>query len=102
VLIVSDPDTAKGAFVHVTRYKLSPRGDGAVNEGGVEGRNSSGKMGWTPPCPAAGERPHDYVWTVFALRDNTGLAAGANPKAVIKAVSDGALASGAITATYSR
>ena len=99
---MSDPDTAEGTFVHVTRYGLSPRGDGAVNEGGVEGRNSSGKMGWTPPCPPAGERPHDYVWTDFALRDNTGLAAGANPDAVIKAVSDDALASGAITATYSR
>jgi phosphatidylethanolamine-binding protein (PEBP) family uncharacterized protein len=102
VLIVSDPDAAKGTFVHVTRYGLSPRGDGAVNEGGVEGSNSSGEVGWTPPCPPPGDRPHHYVWTVFALRDKTGLAAGADPNAVISAVGDGALASGAITATYSR
>ena len=88
--------------MHITRYGLSPRGDGAVNEGGVEGRNSSGKVGWTPPCPPPGDRPHHYVWTVFALRDKTGLAAGADPDAVHTAVSDGALASGAITATYSR
>src|SRR5436190_7652981 len=30
VLIVSDPDAPKGTFVHVTRYGLSPRGDGSV------------------------------------------------------------------------
>jgi phosphatidylethanolamine-binding protein (PEBP) family uncharacterized protein len=82
------------------RYGLSPRGDGAVNEGGVEGRNSSGKIGWTP-WPPAGERPQHYVWTGFALRA-TGLAAGADRDAVIKAVGDCALASGAITTTYSR
>lgn len=102
VLIVSDPDAVDGAFVHVTRYGLSPRGDGAVNEGGVEGRNSAGEVGWTPPCPPPGERAHRYVWTVFALRDESRLASGADPDAVIKAVGDGALASGAITATYSR
>jgi len=102
VLIVSDPDAVDGAFVHVTRYGLSPRGDGAVNEDGVEGRNSSGKVGWTPPCPPRGDRRHHYVWTVFALRDKTRLAAGADPDAVITAVSDGALASGTITATYAR
>jgi hypothetical protein len=42
------------------------------------------------------------VWTVFALRDKTGLKAGADPDEVVAALSDGALASGAITATYSR
>jgi len=102
VLIVSDPDTQKGTFVHVTRYGLSPRGDGAVNTGGTEGRNSGGKVGWSPPCPPPGEEPHHYTWTVFALRKPTGLKGGAVPDEVITAVSDGALASGAITATYSR
>ena len=102
VLIVSDPDAPKGTFVHVTRYGIDPRGDGAVNTGGVEGNNSAGKAGWTPPCPPKGDQPHHYVWTVFALRDKTGLKADADPDAVVAALSDGALASGAITATYSR
>jgi Raf kinase inhibitor-like YbhB/YbcL family protein len=101
VLVVSDPDAPKGTFVHVTRYGLSPR-DGAVSSGGAEGANSSGEAGWTPPCPPPGDNPHHYVWTVFALRDKTGLKADADPNEVITALSDGALASGAITATYSR
>jgi phosphatidylethanolamine-binding protein (PEBP) family uncharacterized protein len=102
VLIVSDPDTVKGTFVHVTRYGIDPRGSGEVNTGGTEGRNSGGKVGWTPPCPTPGDPPHHYVWTVFALRDPTGLKPGAQPEDVIGAISNGALASGAITATYSR
>jgi Raf kinase inhibitor-like YbhB/YbcL family protein len=101
VLIVSDPDAPKGTFVHVTRYGLSPR-EGAVNAGGEEGRNSRGKVGWTPPCPPPGDAPHHYVWTVFAMRNQTGLKSGAQPEDVVHAVSDGELAAGAITATYSR
>ena len=102
VLIVSDPDAPKGTFVHVTRYGLSPRGDGAVNEGGTEGRNSAGKVGWAPPCPPPGDAPHHYVWTVFALRDPTGLKPGATPQEVVDAVGGDQLAAGSITATYSR
>ena len=102
VVIVSDPDALKGTFVHVTRYAIDPRGSGEVNTGGTEGRNSGGKVGWSPPCPPLGDPPHHYVWTVFALRDATKLQAGARPEDVVAAVSDGALAEGAITATYSR
>ena len=51
VLIVSDPDAPGGTYVHVARYGLSPRGDGSVDHGGQEGRNSAGESGWTPPCP---------------------------------------------------
>ena len=102
VLVVSDPDAPKGTFIHVTRFGVDPRGDGTVSSGGVEGDNTAGKAGWTPPCPPPGDPPHHYVWTVFALRDKTGLKAGADPNEVVTALSDGALASGAITATYSR
>ena len=102
VLVVSDPDAPGGAFVHVTRYGRSPRGDGAVNEGGTEGRNSAGKDGWTPPCPPEGDGPHRYVWSVYALRDPTGLEAGADPGEVTAALRDGVLASGTITALFGR
>src|SRR5918994_891870 len=33
VLIVSDPDAPDGSYVHLTRYGLSPRGDGSVDHG---------------------------------------------------------------------
>jgi phosphatidylethanolamine-binding protein (PEBP) family uncharacterized protein len=102
VLIVSDPDAPGGTYVHVTRYGLRPRGSGAVDHGGREGANSAGEDGWTPPCPPEGDGAHRYVWTVYALRDESGLEAGAEPAQVAAAVREGVLASGGITARYGR
>lgn len=101
VLVVADPDAPGGTFVHVTRYGLSPRGDGSVDQGGTEGRNSKGQTGWTPPCPPKGDKPHRYVWSVYALRQPSGLRPGAEPADVVHVVS-GALAAGTLTAQYGR
>ena len=102
VLVVSDPDAPGGTFVHLTRYDLSPRGDGYVDHGGREGRNSAGDIGWTPPCPPEGDGRHRYVWSVYALRDPSGLEEGASPDEVTAVLGDGVLASGTITARYGR
>jgi Raf kinase inhibitor-like YbhB/YbcL family protein len=103
VLVVSDPDAPGGTFVHVTRYGISPRGDGSVDHGGLEGVNSTGKTGWTPPCPPKGDDPHRYVWSVYALRDPSGLEAGAKPSEVTDTLDGaGVLAAGTITARYRR
>jgi phosphatidylethanolamine-binding protein (PEBP) family uncharacterized protein len=102
VLIVSDPDAPGGTYVHVTRYGLSPRGDGSVDHGGQEGRNSAGESGWTPPCPPKGYDAHGYVRSVYALRNPSGLDAGAAPGEVVGALHQGVLASGTITARYGR
>jgi Raf kinase inhibitor-like YbhB/YbcL family protein len=102
VLVVSDPDAPGGTYVHVTRYGISPRGDGSVDHGGATGKNSAGKDGWTPPCPPKGDDAHRYVWSVYALRDPTGLKAGAKPAAVADALKQGVLASGTLTARFGR
>src|SRR5215212_9743603 len=51
ILVVSDPDAPGDTYVHVTRYGIRPRGDGSVDHGGREGRNSAGEIGWAAPCP---------------------------------------------------
>jgi phosphatidylethanolamine-binding protein (PEBP) family uncharacterized protein len=102
VLVVSDPDAPGGTYVHVTRYGLGPRGDGSVDHGGREGANSAGENGWTAPCPPEGDAPHRYVWSVYALRDPSGLEAGADPGEVAAALREGVLAAGTITARYGR
>jgi Raf kinase inhibitor-like YbhB/YbcL family protein len=102
VLVVSDPDAPGGTFIHLTRYDVSPRGVGSVVQGGREGRNSAGDIGWTPPCPPEGDGRHRYVWSVYALRDPSGLEEGASPDEVAAAVREGALANGSITARYGR
>jgi len=102
VLVVSDPDAPGGTYVHVTRYGISPRGDGSVDHGGHEGRNSADEIGWTAPCPPEGDAAHRYVWSVFALRDPSGIDPGAEPSEVTAALRSGVLASGTITARYGR
>jgi Raf kinase inhibitor-like YbhB/YbcL family protein len=102
VLVVSDPDAPGGTYVHVTRYGIPARGDGSVDHGGREGRNSAGDLGWTAPCPPEGDGAHRYVWSVYALRDPSHLEAGAEPGEVAAAVRDGPLAEGTITARYGR
>jgi phosphatidylethanolamine-binding protein (PEBP) family uncharacterized protein len=102
VLVVSDPDAPGGTYVHVTRYGIDPRSDGAVDHGGREGRNSGGETGWTAPCPPEGDDAHRYVWSVYALRDPSGLDAGAEPGEVTDALREGVLAGGTITARYAR
>jgi len=102
VVVVSDADAPGGTFVHLTRYGISPRGDGSVDHGGREGRNSGGGTGWTPPCPPEGDGAHGYAWSIYALRDPSGLDAGAKPADVADALHDGVLASGTITARYGR
>ena len=103
VLVMSDLDASGGSFVHVTRYGLSPSGKAMVSEGGREGRNSRGTVGWTPPCPPEDDGQHSYVWTVYAVDDPTGLPAGAKPDEVLGALDDdNVLAKGTIEALYSR
>jgi Raf kinase inhibitor-like YbhB/YbcL family protein len=101
-LVVSDPDAPGGTYVHVTRYGIPARGDGSVDHGGREGRNSAGDISWTAPCPPEGDGAHRYVWSVYALRDPSDLEAGAEPGEVTAAVRAGPLAEGTITARYGR
>ncbi len=68
VLIVTDP-TADD-FVHWAVTGITPAdgsvGKGAVPAGGTQLLNSSGRTGWTGPCPPNGSL-HDYQFTLLAL-----------------------------------
>ena len=43
----------------------------ALPKGAVEGRTDYGTPGYGGPCPPKGDKPHRYVFTVFALRVDT-------------------------------
>ncbi|MHB8633830.1 MAG: YbhB/YbcL family Raf kinase inhibitor-like protein [Thermoplasmatota archaeon] len=47
------------------------------SHGGVQGTNDKGTVGYSAPCPAAGER-HRYDVTLYALNQKLGLPAGAS------------------------
>jgi Raf kinase inhibitor-like YbhB/YbcL family protein len=105
VLVVQDPDAPGGTFVHWTLFGMTPEttdlSAGEVPEGAAQGENSSGKTGWTGPCPPGG-KTHHYVFALYALRDASGLKKGAKPDAVRAAVGRGALGSGRLVGLYAR
>ena len=102
VLFVDDTDAG---YVHWTAYAIPAASTGApggrLPAGAKQGRNSAGKDGWTPPCPPRGDDPHHYVFSLYALKRRTWLAAGADPGDVRSAL-EGAAARGTFTGTYRR
>jgi len=100
VLLVTDPDAPGGTFVHWTAYAIPA--DRRVLPGPArEGRNSAGSTGWTPPCPPEGDKPHRYVFSVYALHTPIFLKQGADPDAVIR-VLNGAVARGQTVGRFGR
>jgi Raf kinase inhibitor-like YbhB/YbcL family protein len=105
-LLVEDPDAPGGTFVHWTLFNLPPTtralDAGRVPAGAREGKNSFGHRGYGGPCPPKHKPPHRYVFTLYALRSDLGLDAGASPDDVRAAIGRRALARGQLTGRYGR
>ena len=107
-LLMEDPDAAGGdkIFVHWTMYDIGPKfvgvAEGYVPPKAKEGKNSFGKTGYNGPCPPQGDKPHRYVFTIYALRGPSALDAGASPSDVRDKIEKFALARGTLEATYAR
>lgn len=105
-LVVDDPDAPGGTFTHWVVLDLPPDtravGPGPLPSGAVEGENSAGDEGWTPPCPPEGDDAHHYRFTVSALDGRTGLPAGASPADAADAIEEHVIARGWLTGTYAR
>jgi Raf kinase inhibitor-like YbhB/YbcL family protein len=105
-LLVEDPDAPSGTFVHWTVFGVGPETTGIeagqVPEGALEGENSFGDGGYGGPCPPEGDEPHRYVFTLYALRSEPDLDAGAAPGEVRDAVADAAIARGQLIGRFGR
>ena len=89
VLFMRDIDAPGGNFVHWVVTDIPTDTDsvpaGHAPRGGIQEKNSTRSVGYTPPCPPHGDRPHRYVITILALArrpssraplTGTGLASG--------------------------
>ena len=105
-LLVEDQDAPGGIFVHWTLFRIDPATShvaaGESPFGASEGKNSFGKEGYGPPCPPKGDKPHHYVFTLYALRARVGLGPGASPGDVRDSIAKAAIAQGRLIATYVR
>ncbi len=69
-LVLHDPDApVAGGFTHWVIYNLDPHTTdiltNVIPAGSTQGKNGSGKTGYTGPCPPSGT--HHYHFTVYAL-----------------------------------
>jgi Raf kinase inhibitor-like YbhB/YbcL family protein len=68
VLTVSDPDAPEGNWSHWVVYNISPNTIEIIKNTnpGTEGLNDFGKYAYGGPCPPD-ERPHHYIFRLYAL-----------------------------------
>jgi Raf kinase inhibitor-like YbhB/YbcL family protein len=109
-LIVMDDQDAPLGFVHWLLYNVpvSTRDivEGAASraelpQGAAEGMNSLSKIGYFGPCPP-GNKPHHYVFRLYALDVDLNLPSGQTKKQLAAAVKKHVLAEGQMTGSYVR
>jgi Raf kinase inhibitor-like YbhB/YbcL family protein len=93
-LIVDDPDSPMGTWVHWVLFDLSPDvkkldegvpPDGEVLKGAKQGRNDFGNLGYGGPCPPPGP-PHRYNFKLYALDIKPTLSVGATKAELLMAM----------------
>ncbi len=114
VVTVYDPDAPTGSgWWHWVVYDIPatatelPQGAGsgkaALPEGAKQGRTDFGAPGFGGACPPPGDKPHRYVFTVYALKvDKLEVPADASPAMIGFMTKANALGSATLTAKYGR
>jgi Raf kinase inhibitor-like YbhB/YbcL family protein len=110
-LVLQDPDAAGGGYVHWIVYAIPPAMSslaagispkpGVLPAGPIEGVNGSGKIGYTGPCPPAGQQ-HHYTFQLFALDAALSLPPGRTAADVEAAVAGHILAQATLIGLYKR
>jgi len=107
-LIVDDSDaiTPEGPWVHWLVWNIDAKsvhslGENTVPPGAIQGKNTSGKIGWSGPCPPP-TQPHSYRFMLFALNDFLDLPTGSNKFQLDEAMKGKILAQAELIGEYSR
>ncbi len=103
-LIVTDPDAPAGTWTHWTLWNINPEtkdiGIGVVPVGVGQGKNSSGSLGWEPPCPPSGV--HHYIFTLYAVDTVLSLPSGSSRTDVEAAMAGHVIGQASLTGLYQR
>src|SRR2546430_5275931 len=109
-LIIHDPDAPRpGGFTHWVLYNVPgdrgeldpnvPKGE-QVPGTGTQGKNDSGEIGYTGPCPPSGT--HRYYARLFALDAELRLKPGASQRELSEAMEGHVLERAELMGTYKR
>ena len=114
VVTVYDPDAPTGSgWWHWVVYDIPatvkelPKGAGSgkapLPEGAVQGKTDFGAPGFGGACPPPGDKPHRYVFTVYALKiDKLDVPGDASPALIGYMTKANSLGSASFTAKYAR
>lgn len=113
-ILCEDPDAPRERpFVHWLVANLPPRRSSIPSavpttaspeclEGGIQGTNDVGKLGWFGPRPPIGHGVHHYHFQVLLLDQTLDLKAGFQREEFDRAIRGHVLARGEIVGTYER
>lgn len=104
VLIVDDPDSPSGNFVHWVVYNIDPTVTqvlrGTVPQGGTDGQTSFGEERYGGPCPGTGR--HRYVFRLFALDRRLSFERTPTKQVLLSSLQGHVLAETVLVGTYQR
>ena len=109
-LLVTDPDSLFGSYVHWILYNLPPEPKNiaqgippneALPNGARQAMNSGDAIGYTGPCPP-GNSIHRYVFTLYALDAMLSPPPPVDRKQLVKAMEGHVLATGQLMGRYRR
>ncbi len=76
---------------------------GLAPEGSIQGKNDYGLIGFGGPCPPKGDKPHTYIYTVYAIKvAKLGADQNRSPVAIGLLLEKNALAKASIKSYYGR
>jgi Raf kinase inhibitor-like YbhB/YbcL family protein len=109
-LVMDDPDSLAGTWVHWLLYDLAStkreapqgiRSQGTLPSGARQGRNDFHRTGYGGPCPPPG-LPHRYFFRLYALDTTVNLPPGATRDTLDRAMRDHVLATAELFGRYQR
>ena len=109
-LIMDDPDAPAGTFVHWVVFNIPAASKGLpwsvplepqLEDGSIQGSNSSGGLGYYGPHPPPGI-PHRYYFTLYALDAKLPLKAGASKQQLFNSMQGHVLDKGRFFGIYQR
>jgi hypothetical protein len=106
-LIVDDPDATSGVpFDHWLLWNVPANtqyiSEDNIPQGAVQGINDFGTVKWGGPCPPAGNKPHRYIFTLYALDAALPLSASGTKEELTKLMEGHVRGKAVLTGLYGR
>lgn len=101
-LIIHDPDSPSGNFIHWTVWNIDPTTrqivEGQAPSAANEGQTDFGKVGYGGPCPHSGN--HRYVFTLYAYDKVLSIHPNTKPVEIQKIMAENPIAKTELVGTF--